>query len=332
MQSPTYFNLDAPAPIVEYLRQKEWIKPQEHVEKITKAGEGNMNFVARIHTDLRTLIFKQSRPWVEKYPQIEAPVERIESEVGFYEAVKAHRALATGMPRLIAVDRGDKCALFEDLGEVEDYASMYDGTLAPVEEIKTLIRWISELHNTTFPKALKPALTNLAMRQLNHIHLYDFPLQPDNGLELDEITEGLQEEASRLQANEAYRAEIETLGEVYLSEGNMLLHGDFYPGSWVRTEKGPRVIDPEFCFFGPAEYDIGVCIAHLIMLNYPDDDIDEIMSVYEAPYTFDERLAGQFAGMEIMRRLIGVAQLPMTRTLEEKKALLARSEVLVTSV
>ena len=329
MQSPTFFKLDAPAPLVEYLRKQEWIDNHEHVLRITKAGEGNMNFVARVLTDQRSLIFKQSRPWVEKYPQIEAPVERIESEVAFYEAIQQHPTLKTGMPTLLGVDKAGRCALFEDLGEVEDYASIYDGNLAPVDEIKTLVRWLSTLHNTSFPSSIKSALNNLPMRTLNHAHLYDIPLQADNSLNLDDITPGLQAVAEDLKQDQAYCDAIRALGARYLDTGNTLLHGDFYPGSWVRTDNGPRVIDPEFGFFGPAEYDMGVCKAHLIMAEYALETIEEILAVYDAPAGYEGDLADQYAGMEIMRRLIGVAQLPMTRDFALKKALLALSRKLV---
>ena len=40
------------------------------------AGEGNMNCVIRVRLPDRSLILKQARPWVEKYPSIAAPVER----------------------------------------------------------------------------------------------------------------------------------------------------------------------------------------------------------------------------------------------------------------
>jgi 5-methylthioribose kinase len=167
------------------------------------------------------------------------------------------------------------------------------------------------------------------MRRLNYTHLFDFPLQPGNGLDLDALTPGLQSEADRLCRNDAYVDAIHALGKRYLDDGDVLLHGDFYPGSWIRTTGGPRVIDPEFAFFGPAEYDVGVCLAHLLIAGYGEADRSSIMTGYTAPSGFDRDLAMQFAGMEIMRRLIGVAQLPLTRTLEQKRDLLARSEQLV---
>ena len=42
----------------------------EDLLNVTKAGEGNMNVVLRIKTNRRSFIFKQSRPYVQKYQDI----------------------------------------------------------------------------------------------------------------------------------------------------------------------------------------------------------------------------------------------------------------------
>ncbi len=329
MQSDVFFQLDDRAQLTAFLKEKGWIAADETVVSISKAGEGNMNFVARVRTDGRSVIFKQSRPWVEKYPQIEAPVERIESEVAFYEAVTPYPEIQPGMPKLLAVDRENRCALFEDLGEVDDYANMYNHDRAPASEISQLLKWLSQLHNLSFDDPLKKLLSNRAMRQLNHAHLFDIPLQPENGLELDNITPGLQAVATALQQNRAFVEQVHALGTLYLEDGDTLLHGDFYPGSWVRTANGPKVIDPEFGFFGPAAYDVGVCMAHLFMAGYEASTLKDLMQSYASPADFDFNRAHQFAGMEIMRRLIGVAQLPLDRSLESKSALLNQAKHLV---
>ena len=139
---------------------------------------------------------------------------------------------------------------------------------------------------------------------------------------MDGITPGLQAAAAKLQQNDAFVTHVHALGNLYLEDGTTLLHGDFYPGSWVRTSTGPRVIDPEFGFFGPAAYDVGVCMAHLRMAGYEETAIKDLMQSYKPQDAFDVKRAHQFAGMEIMRRLIGVAQLPLNRSLEIKSALL----------
>ena len=329
MHAPDYFSFESPQRLIDFLVDRGWVSADEQVSKITKAGEGNMNFVARVHTNQRTVIFKQSRPWVEKYPQIAAPAERIVKEVTFYQLVQEKEPLKEAMPALIAYDASHYAALFEDLGAVEDYTRLYQGERLSASELSILVNWLSALHHLTWPKAERTVLINRAMRALNHAHLFDIPLNPDNGLELDTITPGLAEEARRLQENTAYVDAVSSLGDRYLSDGPTLLHGDFYPGSWVHTQQGPKIIDPEFAFFGCAEYDVGVCMAHFFMAGYGPADVKALLQYYTAPGGFEFEVAEQFAGMEIMRRLIGVAQLPLSIDIASKRELLRLSEALV---
>ncbi|MEZ4702929.1 MAG: phosphotransferase [Rhodothermales bacterium] len=329
MPEAIHFSLDTPDTLTAFLDRSGWLEPGEQAKRVSRAGEGNMNFVARVKTGQRSVIVKQSRPWVEKYPDISAPEDRILSEVAFYRAIEHEPRLAKGMPRLLAFDVANRTALLEDLGDVRDYTSMYDGDRPPCDELRPLLRWLTTLHSAAFQETLRPDLANRSMRALNHTHQFALPLASDNGLDLDAVTPGLQAEADRIKQNTAYVEAIRALGDRYLADGERLLHGDFYPGSWVRTPAGPRVIDPEFAFFGPAAYDIGICLAHLVMAGYSESERTVILMGYTPPPRFDRLLAVRFAGMEIMRRLIGVAQLPMTRTLDQKADLLVLSEQLV---
>ena len=101
-----------------------------------------------------------------------------------------------------------------------------------------------------------------------------------------------------------------------------MLHGDYYPGSWLKTGRETRIIDPEFCFFGFAEYDLGVMMAHMKMAQQTDATLKYILDNYAKPSSFNEGLVWQIVGMEILRRIIGLAQLPLELTLEEKIILL----------
>ena len=75
---PTAFFLEKDIPAVEkYLNEQNWLNLNEKVAALEKPGEGNMNFVLRVTTNQRSFILKQARPWVEKFPQIDAPVERL---------------------------------------------------------------------------------------------------------------------------------------------------------------------------------------------------------------------------------------------------------------
>ena len=76
------------AELQQYLSEQEWLQAGEKIETLEKAGEGNMNLVLRVKTNQRSLIIKQSRPWVEKYPHILAPLERAIVEGQFYQLIK----------------------------------------------------------------------------------------------------------------------------------------------------------------------------------------------------------------------------------------------------
>ena len=124
-------------------------------------------------------------------------------------------------------------------------------------------------------------------------------------------------------------AAVTRLGSVYLDEGRALLHGDYFPGSWVKVGAAVRVIDPEFCFFGPPEFDVGVMIAHVTLAKQPAGLIAQLFDAYEGDGRLDRDLVARFEGVEMMRRLIGVAQLPLAATLTQKRDWLERSRHMV---
>mgnify|MGYP002228212686 CR=1 FL=1 len=48
-----------------------------------------------------------------------------------------------------------------------------------------------------------------------------------------------------------------------MNNAQALIHGDLHSGSIFINEKGIKVIDPEFAFYGPMGYDIGNVIGNL---------------------------------------------------------------------
>ena len=87
------------------------MEEDEYVENIEIAGEGNMNVVLRVFSNKNTFILKQSRPFVRKYPNIQAPVERINVEYNFYKHVSKNLFL----PKLKGYIQDDYILILEDL-------------------------------------------------------------------------------------------------------------------------------------------------------------------------------------------------------------------------
>ena len=97
----------------------------------------------------------------------------------------------------------------------------------------------------------------------------------------------------------------------------------------MKNREQVYIIDAEFSHLGFAEFDLGVIAAHLILATGKVTYLNQVMNAYALE--FDSGIVQQMAGTEIIRRLIGLAQLPLERTLEEKQQLLATARELVLS-
>jgi len=312
------------AKLREFMHQNDWLwSNDEEILSIEKPGEGNMNVVLRLKTNRRSLILKQSRPFVQKYQQVKAPLERLIVEHQFYKAIESS-ALNTHIPKILGYDKSDYLLLLEDLGQCEDMVTLYRTREIDKDNFQKLLLILGLIHRTKVPSDFPD---NLEMRRLNHQHIFILPFVEDNGFSLDDIQRGLQELSISYKKDAELKEVIEKVGAKYLSEGDTLLHGDYYPGSWMTESNNLYVIDPEFSFKGFAEFDLGVMAAHLIMATGKKKYLKRIYSNYDGQANF--KLISQVAGIEIMRRLIGLAQLPLDRTIEEKKSLLKKAHKMI---
>lgn len=308
--------------ITERCRQLGWIASTTNLTGLAPAGEGNMNRAMRVQlaeraaTEPATIILKQALPFVAKYPDIPAPIERGATEAAFYAAIKADAVLAQHMPALLGFDPTEHLLCLEDLGASADMTSMYTEpnptTITSDKRLTGLIDWLSRLHALPISPAAFPE--NAAMRRLNHEHIFEVPFDLESSVELPAALADLR---TRLHEDRSLGARIQHLGNLYLGDSAAqsrpaLLHGDYYPGSWLNDEYTEcRIIDPEFAFVGPAEFDVGVMLAHLTFAGYSQDARMQLMSSYVPPPGFAQSLALQFCAIEILRRLLGVAQLPL---------------------
>lgn len=319
--------------IVGHLESNAWLQPGENVEQSGRAGEGNMNCVVRVTTSRRSFILKQSRPWVEKYPSYSAPWDRALVEAEFYKTAESFPGLASYLPKLLNFNPAERLLMLEDLEDTHDFTHLYAANSPGLSDSERtqLVDFLLALHRSARAPELRSRFTNAEMRALNHEHIFDLPLRPDNGLNLDAITSGLGSLASDLRRDTQYSREVAALGARYLdpSQGVCLIHGDYFPGSWLKATDRIYVIDPEFSFFGLPEWDLAIMTAHLHLSGHSQAQIDDSLDRYGDSAAVDRRLIQKFAGVEIMRRLIGVAQLPVVFGRERKKELLCLSKKLV---
>lgn len=302
-----------------FLREKGWLGASDGLSEIRVAEDSNMNRVLRLRAGDRRIVLKQARPWVEKYPQFAAPVERALVEAAYY-AVTAELAREAG-PRLVFSDPASFCLATEDLWPCEDLRGIYENpaSLRP-RELRDLMAYLARLH--ALPRPGSEVFANRGMRALNHAHIFVLPFTPGQGPALDAILPGLAALAEPIFDSPSRRAELRALGEIYLADGPALVHGDFYPASLLRRPSGLVVIDAEFCHWGQPAFDFGVLFAHLEIAAWPARA--EVLSFFEAARG-DAGLARGFAGVEILRRTLGYAQLSLSGGLERRRRLCERA-------
>lgn len=307
------------APIAYVLRLLGWLGDNDVLTGAARAGDGNLNLVLRVESGARTAILKQARPWVEKYPDIPAPLSRSLVEASYYRLVENAPALSGFSPALLGHEPAWHALLLEDLGATGDASSLYAGDTLDAADIDRLMAYLVALHGLRDGAALAP--DNAEMLALNHHYIFEQPFgrQGDPGDHEDH-------------SDDADLAGIaKDLGARYLAGKGVLLHGDFFPGAWVRSDRGLCVIDPEFCLIGPLEFELGVMAAHLVMAGAGQSVVQGLAARYAAAGggVLDLALLSRFAGVEIWRRLCGVAQLPLALDDTGRRALLATSRAML---
>lgn len=293
------------------------------VEKIEIAGDGNMNFTYRLTLkNDGSIIVKQSPSFCARFPDIPAPEKRILSEMKYYELANADKFIASHSPEILGLDTNNRIAYISDLGVATDFEYLYAQKEAIAPNVcNRLIKYLVALHNLKIPKDVK--FNNFEMRELNHDYIFHLPFLPDDGaIDLDNITPGLKSVVHEYKNDLELRDAASELGKLYFQKSRTLIHGDYYPMSWINTEKGLFVIDPEFGFMGLPEIDLGVFLAHMLLSNNYEIALQSIKQTY-GPCDFE--LVVKFCAVEVFRRITYVSQLPILNSLSFKKDLLSKS-------
>jgi 5-methylthioribose kinase len=69
----------------------------------------------------------------------------------------------------------------------------------------------------------------------------------------------------RIQRNPAVRVAVAELKFAFMTRAETLLHGDLHVGSVMVNATDTYVIDPEFAFYGPMGFDLGVLLANFFL-------------------------------------------------------------------
>ena len=310
--------------LTRYLINQKWISSGEEVVLSEQLTQGNMNLCLRITTPKQKLVIKQGRAWVEKYPHIPAPVGRTTIEALFYQSLSGVPFLAASMPKFIGVDHDLQVMATVFIENSMDGNFIYSQESGP----DFFKKWSADLldflqHLSLLPMGnFQHQFDNLELKKLNAFHMYDYPFQKE---QIEKATQDFNLDLTWLMTNKSLQ-QRKKLSEDYLNPGRYLIHGDFYPGSFlvqkIENQEKIFVFDPEFCTLGRREFDVGVLMAHMILAMAQPSEILRGLEKNEYVADLNFEAIQNIAAYEILRRILGVAQVLHDESTEKKKNLI----------
>lgn len=272
MKYQEHFLLDCDE-VISYVKEKNLFLENDDLT-VKEIGDGNINYIFKVENkiDGKSIVLKQAdkllrssgRPLDLARSKIEANILRIENnlaphfvpEIYFYDEIMCVLAM-------------------EDISEYKNLRTeLVAGKIFPnfadnISEFlsRTLLLTTDLFMNKFEKKKNVKEFINPELCDISECLVFTEPY--DNNKNRNIITTGNEEFVENmLYKNEDLHFAILKLREKFMNYSQSLIHGDLHSGSIFINEKGIKIIDPEFSFYGPMAYDIGNVIGNLYFPLY----------------------------------------------------------------
>ncbi len=284
---------------------------------LDEIGDGNVNLIFRLSGPSGQVLIKQAVPYLrcvgESWP---LSVRRNYFE---YKALEAHAAVAAEyLPRVLAFDEASAAMVMEFLA---DHVILRRGVMQGIvypkfsEHItdymaKTLF-FTSDLFLSAGEKKQKMKLfcDNVDLCKITEDLIFTDPYRV---AETNRWTTPQLDSIARAFASDVeLKVAITELKAKFLSASEALIHGDLHSGSIMVNQQETKVIDPEFAYYGPMGFDVGLLLANFFLgyfsqaglaCNPPEyeawllEQVEQIWSKFERKFCglWDQHLQGDY--------------------------------------
>lgn len=238
---------------------------------VREVGDGNLNLVFIVEGDKGTVIVKQALPYVrlvgDSWP---LPLKRSFFE---YHALKRQAERDPGMvPEILHFDEAQALIVMEFLSpHIILRQALIEGQHLPrigrdlgFFLARTLFRG-SDFSMLTKQRKADLALfaDNVELCDITENLVFSDPyfdarMNRHTSPQLDGIV-------AELRADRDMKVVAQKMKHLFAANAETLLHGDLHTGSVMVTMDETRVIDPEFAFYGPMAFDVGMLLANFWM-------------------------------------------------------------------
>ncbi|SES40604.1 S-methyl-5-thioribose kinase [Psychrobacillus sp. OK032] len=333
----------------------------------SEIGDGNLNYVFRIQ-DRRSgkgIILKQALPYAkvvgESWP---LTLKRAQIEAN---ALKKHGEFATALvPKVYAIDEELAITVMEDLSRLTIVREGLIGLESYPKLATDIGKYLAQTLFHTSDFALHPFEKKKLVSEFSNPELCKITedlifTDPFFDHETNDFEPSLRETVEAIWSNEPLKLEVAKLKKSFLTEAEALLHGDLHTGSIFASETETKVIDPEFAFYGPIGFDVGLFLANLIVQTITRDGeqrniilrhVEQTWEVFSVEFSelwknkavesykdtkgfkayvldkiFQDTLG--FAGCELIRRTIGLAHVKdLDGIVDEDQRILSKKQAL----
>lgn len=256
--------------IVNYVFENLEYFPQKDSLLCEEIGDGNINYVFKIVDKKtgRSLVVKQSDVLLRSSLR---PLDIGRSSIE-KESLVIKNKLAKGFcPEVYLYDKEKSLIVMEDISDFKNLRKeiiegrIYRDFPENISDFlaKTLIPTTDLVLSRKEKKQRVIDFTNPDMCDISEDLVFTEPYFDYKGRNI--ISSGLEDFVKEnLYENEPLQKEVLILKDKFQNQSQALVHGDLHSGSIFVNERGIKVIDPEFSFYGPIGYDYGNVWGNLV--------------------------------------------------------------------
>ncbi|MGO3018153.1 MAG: S-methyl-5-thioribose kinase [Anaerococcus sp.] len=347
--------------IVNYIFKNLEYFPQKDSLYCEEIGDGNINYVFRIvdRKTERSLVVKQSDVLLRSSLR---PLDIGRSSIE-KESLVIKNKLAKGFcPEVYLYDKEKSLIVMEDISDFKNLRKeiiegrIYSDFPENISDFlaKTLLPTTDLVLSRKEKKQRVIDFTNPDMCDISEDLVFTEPYFDYKGRNI--ISSGLEDFVKKnLYDNKPLQKEVLILKDKFQNQSQALVHGDLHSGSIFVNERGIKVIDPEFSFYGPIGYDYGNVWGNLVfplvnaivlekdeqlikslknqLVETIDKSIDKLYKSYdeyvECAYFKNEKFKENYlkeivsdsfgyGGCEIIRRTVGDSKVSEITSVKDK--------------
>jgi 5-methylthioribose kinase len=339
---------------VTYAKENDYFS-EKAVVTCEEIGDGNLNYVFRLHDGKKGLILKQALPYAKVVGE-SWPLTLRRATIESHALQIFARYVPEYVPKVYGHDEILAISAIEDLSALMiTRKGLINGEDYPLLS-KHIGRFLAHVlfYTSNFglqaeeKRVLESQFVNSDLCKITEDLVFTDPFA---NYETNEYEEELQDVVDELWCDKNLKLQVAQCKYKFLTRKESLIHGDLHTGSIFSSSSETKVIDPEFATFGPFGFDLGQFIANLLLNALSREEnkrsvlfyhIEQTWSVFVEtftrlwmlegiePYTREKQWlpivlnniftdAVRFAGCEIIRRTIGLAHVADLDEISQKE-------------